>query len=199
MIAESAVPTATATDQVIDLTESAGSLRSQAKILHQDSSDLHLDVLFREWQQRTNQQAKKAPAVTLEQLADLGFAWRDVARMLGVSVPAVQKWRRSGGVTGSNRRAIASLLALCEMISDRYMVQEIASWFEMPVAADVQLTPLDLYAEGRMEILFDHASGHSDPQQLLDAYDPAWRDHFRSDFEVVKAADGEMAIRPKGK
>ncbi len=198
-LTEVSVPAATAASQVFDLTDTAGSLRSIAKLIHESSSELHLDALFQEWQQRTNQRARTAPLRLLDELAELGFAWRDIARMLDVSVPAVQKWRRSGGVTGPNRRRIASLVALCELITERYHVQEIASWFETPLSAEVPLTPIDLYVEGRLDVLLDHASGHSDPEQLLSSYDPAWRERFRSEFEVFKAADGELAIRPKGK
>ncbi len=191
-------PAATSADQVFDLTESAGSLRSEAKFLHEGTSALHQTALFQEWQQLTNLRARTAPLVLLEALADLGFSWRDVAGMLDVSVPAVQKWRRSGGVTGPNRRKIASLLALCDLVGSRYHVQEIASWFEMPISSDAPTTPIDLYAEGRVAILLDHASGHStDPEQLMNAYDPSWRERFRSDFEVYQEADGNLSIRPK--
>ncbi|BDR52201.1 hypothetical protein KIM372_01080 [Bombiscardovia nodaiensis] len=46
----------------------------------------------------------------LEQISDLGFAWRDVARMLHVSVPAIQKWRRKNArASAENKRNLASL------------------------------------------------------------------------------------------
>lgn len=35
-------------------------------------------------------------ASMLSDLAELGFAWRDIARLVKVSVPAVQKWRKGG-------------------------------------------------------------------------------------------------------
>ncbi|MBF9073564.1 helix-turn-helix domain-containing protein [Streptacidiphilus sp. NEAU-YB345] len=183
----------------MDLTDTVGSLRSQTKALHEDVRGLHEEALFKDWQHRTARRAKTAPLTLLDELARLGFSWRDVARMLGVSVPAVQKWRRSGGITGHNRRNIANLLALCDLISERYLVEEIASWFEMPISGDAPLTPTDLYAEGRMDILFDHASGHGDPEQMLTDYDGAWRERFRSDFEVYEESDGELSIRLKDK
>jgi hypothetical protein len=191
-------PTATTATQLFDLAETAGSLRSTARLVHEDSSELHQEASLRAWQRRTNTRGKFAPSALLEELADLGFAWRDVARMLGVSVPAVQKWRRSGGVTGENRRKLAGLLALCDEITERYHVQEVASWFEMPIISGAPVTPIDLYTEGQPELVLEHASGHSDPEQTLTAYDPEWRERFRSDFEVYVEADGEMSIRPKG-
>ncbi len=191
-------PTATAADQVFDLTESAGSLRSQARDLHEGTSALHQSALVCEWQRLTNMRARTAPAGLLQELADLGFGWRDIARMLRVSVPAVQKWRRNGGVSGPHRRSIASLLALCDLFRERYMIQEVASWFEMPISDEAPVTPIDLYAEERVSLLLDYASGQgSDPEQLLNAYDPAWRERFRSDFEIYQEADGNMSIRPR--
>jgi hypothetical protein len=191
-------PATTAADQVFDLTESAGSLRSRARDLHEDTSALHQSALVNEWKRLTNLRARTAPAALLQELADLGFGWRDIARMLRVSVPAVQKWRRNGGVSGPRRRSIASLLALCDLVRERYMIQEIASWFEMPISEEAPVTPIDLYAEERVSLLLDYASGQgSDSEQLLNAYDPTWRERFRSDFEVYREADGNMSIRPR--
>ncbi|CAG6392759.1 hypothetical protein NMG29_06575 [Streptomyces cocklensis] len=191
-------PATTTASQLSDLAEAAGSLRLVARFAHEDKIEHHQTELFRAWQQRTAVRGRSAPSPLLDELADLGFAWRDVARMLAVSVPAVQKWRRSGGVTGENRRRLAGLLAMCDEITTRYHVQEIASWFEMSIVSAAPVTPADMYAAGRPELVLEYASGHTDPEQILTAYDPDWREHFRSNFEVYVEADGEMSIRPKG-
>lgn len=190
-------PTATVASQLSDLAEAAGSLRSEAKFVHQDTAALHREIQFRSWQQRTNARGKLAPGALLDELSELGFSWRDVARMLRVSVPAVQKWRRAGGVSGENRRRLASLLALCDEITERYLIQEVASWFEMPLTAQVPLTPIDLFADSRPDLVLEHASEHGDVEDVLTAYDPGWRERYRSDFEVYLEADGAMSIRPK--
>ncbi|MER6773116.1 hypothetical protein ABT389_25680 [Streptomyces bacillaris] len=191
-------PVSTSASQLLDLAERAGSLRTSSKQIHESSSELHKEALYLSWQRRTNARGKLAPKALLEELADLGFAWRDVARMVGVSVPAIQKWRRAGGVSGENRRNLASLLALCDEITERYHIQEVASWFEMPLASNAPIRPIDMYAEGRPELVLEHASGHGDVEQILSAYDPNWRERFRSDFEVYLDTDGAMSIRPKG-
>ncbi|MFG1921065.1 hypothetical protein [Cryptosporangium sp. NPDC048952] len=198
-------PVSTAASQMVDLAESAGSLRTQVRFIQEDIrfiqediTALHHRALFVAWEKRTALRGKDAPANLLESLGDLGFAWRDIARMLRVSVPAVQKWRRAGGVTGENRRRIAALLALCDEIADRYHIQEIASWFEMPITSTAPVTPIDLYSAGKIDLVFDHASGQVDSEQILTAYDPQWREDFRSDFEVYLETDGEMSIRPRG-
>jgi hypothetical protein len=196
-LVEPFAPTSTVASQLDGLAEETGSLRQGYKAGHEISSELHRKVLFQSWQHRTFERGKQAPAALLEEIADLGFAWRDVARMIGVSVPAVQKWRRAGGVTGENRRRLASLLAMCDVITEPGYIQEVASWFEMPLSAHAPVTPIDLYAEGQPDLVLEYASGHGDTEQILTAYDPDWRERFRSAFEVYLDHDGEMSIRPK--
>ncbi|MFH8220325.1 hypothetical protein ACH4C2_13690 [Streptomyces sp. NPDC018057] len=190
-------PVTTVASQLDELAEEAGSLRSTSKYMAESTSELHQRVLFQSWQHRISERGKIAPKVLLDEIADLGFAWRDVARMIGVSVAAVQKWRRAGGVTGENRRRLASLLALCDEITERYHIQEVASWFEMPLTASAPVTPIDMYADGQPRLVLEHASGHSDEEEILTAYDPDWRERYRSDFEVYLESDGAMSIRSK--
>jgi hypothetical protein len=99
--------------------------------------------------------------------------------------------------TGESRLKVASLLAACDLIAEHYDVREIASWFEMPLVADVPVTPIDLYATEQPQLVFEYASGHDDPEQVLTSFDPEWRARYRSDFEVFRAGDGELSIRPK--
>lgn len=179
------------------LTERAGAVRGHARRLTSDTEELHRDTTFHEWTTRTAARGKEAPTELLSELAELGFAWRDVARMVGVSVAAVQKWRRGERITGDNRRRVAGLLAACDMVVEHYMVSEVASWFEMPLVPDAPLTPADLYAHERSDLVFDYASGHSEPGAVLAVFDPDWRERYRSDFEVFTAADGQRSLRPK--
>ncbi|MER8096547.1 hypothetical protein [Streptomyces goshikiensis] len=196
-LAQPTEPTVTLTNHLDNLIDSTGSLRSMGKQVSESAGARQQKALFIAWQRRTNERGKQAPKALLEEIGNLGFAWRDVARMMRVSVPAVQKWRRSGGVTGENRRRLASLLALCDEIAERYMIQEIASWFEMPISDQAPVTPIDLYAEGHADLVLEHAVGIDDTEQILTAYDTGWRERFRSDFEVYQDHDGQMSIRPK--
>jgi hypothetical protein len=180
-----------------ELTEGIGFGRARARDLSEEYGDLHKQSLFAEWRIKTAVRGKAAPAELLTALGDLGFAWRDVARLVGVSVAAVQKWRRSSGVSGESRRKLASLLAACDLITEHYGVSEIASWFEMPLVDNAPVTPLDLYAAGQHKLIFEYGSGHVEPEQVLTEFDPDWREHYSSDFEVFRADDGELSIRPK--
>lgn len=187
---------ATKTDTRL-LTEDIGFGRSRVRMLHKDYDDLHHRSYFVEWQTRTRDCARSSVATLLEQIGSLGFAWRDVARLIGVSVPAIQKWRRGEGTSGENRARVASLVAACDLIAEHYLVEDLGTWFEVPLVVGVPLTPLDLYAAERLDLVFDHASGHTDPEEILTAFEPEWRERYRTTFEVFRAADGELAIRPK--
>ena len=77
------------------------------------------------------------------------------------------------------------------------MVEEIASWFEMPLSSLAPVTPIDLYADDRADLVFEFASGHTDPEAILTQFDPDWRERYRSDFEVFEASDGNRSIRMK--
>ncbi|WP_234016885.1 hypothetical protein [Streptomyces sp. LaPpAH-108] len=195
ILTEPKSPTETTARQ---LTEEAGSFRTLTRGIAEKSAEYHKHLSFKEWQNRTNQRGRQAPKALLEEIAELGFAWRHIASMMDVSVPAVQKWRRSGGITGENRRHLASILALCDMITECYPVEDIASWFEMPISSLAPVTPIDLFSEGRLDLVLEYANGHeSDSEKILTDYDPDWRDRYSSVFEVYRDSDGEMSIRPK--
>ncbi|MDX3753628.1 helix-turn-helix domain-containing protein [Streptomyces sp. AK08-02] len=189
-------PTATTSNQLSDLTEAAGSLRYQAKFVSEDTAEVHMEFLFRDWRKGAVERGKQSPTVLLEELSDLGFSWRHIARMLGVSVPAVQKWRRSGGVSGDNRMQLASLLALCDMVQQP-VIHDVASWFEMPLTPGIPVTPIDLFTERRPDLVLEHALGPNDVEEILTAYAPNWRERYQSDFEVYRDMDGAMSIRQK--
>ena len=179
----------------MQLNERVGFVRGVARQLSVDTDELHKNTTYYEWTVRTAARGREAPADLLNELADLGFAWRDIARMVGVSVSAVQKWRRGERITGDNRRYLAGLLAACDLVVDQYMVSEVASWFEMPLVAEAPITPADLYAAERTDLVFDYASGHADPTSVLNNLDPDWREQYRSDFEVFTASDGQRSLR----
>ena len=179
------------------ITEDVGGGRSEARTLQEEYDSLHQRSHDVEWRAATAGRAKASVATMLSDLADLGFAWRDVSRLVGVSVPAVQKWRKGEKASGDSRKKLASLLAACDLIADHYMVEEIASWFEMPLSSLAPVTPIDLYADDRADLVFEFASGHTDPEAILTQFDPDWRERYRSDFEVFEASDGNRSIRMK--
>ena len=115
---------------------------------------------------------------------------------MGVSVPALRKWRAGEGVSGDNRREVARLAALCGWL-DEYFITDVASWFEVPLADGVRVTPATIYKAGRVDLVLDYAAHRLAPERVLDAYEPAWRDSLRSRFEVFEAEDGNFSLRKK--
>lgn len=178
-----------------DLTEQAGHLRNRTAIATDDVAEVHHRSLRLQLDTRIARLVIRDPALLLDELADLGFAWRDVAHMIGVSVPALRRWRFGEMPTGENRRAIAQLLAFVQIIADE--VFEPASWMEVPISGDAPTTSIDLYAAGQLNVVFDLATGNYSPEAALDIAEPGWRERYRSEWEVGTAEDGQPYIRPK--
>ena len=180
-----------------ELTDAAGFQRRRVRALQEETKDLHQNSLMSEWRIRTAERAKKSFEQMLEELADMGFSWRDLGRMLRVSVPAIRKWRQGQSPSGESRRRTALLVAACDLVSQHYMVEETASWFEVPLVPEAPVTPIELFANDRIDLVFDFASGQVDPETLLTEFDPEWRPRYSSDFEVFEAEDGQYSLRSK--
>lgn len=173
-----------------------GLLRSQARFLGEDAANLHNGLLSRQLEARTNELRKQSPRDLLTVLAEHGFAWRDIARIVGVSVPALRKWREGGGVSGDHALAIARLAAFCAIAQDDHLVlQEVAGWLEQPIVSGAGITGIDLVAEHRYEELLEYASGHVNPEGLLDRLRPEWRQKLGDHAEVFISPDGMPGIR----
>lgn len=205
---ETSTVTSVAADEVrtrtiADLADDAGFLNSRVWLHHQDAAQLHGETTqlhtgtLRELLRTRSGELAAEPLVELlAMLADEGFAWRDVARLVGVSVPALRKWRQGEAATGENRLKVASLVALCEVLRDKALQSDPASWLELPMLEDVPVTGLDLYAANRIDLLFRRALHFdADPETILDEFDPSWRSTYRGAFEVFEAEDGLPGIR----
>lgn len=182
------------------LTDEVGVVRARVGHLQEDTTGLHRDARRHEVVELAAKLSKNATLDNLLQLSDMGFAWRDIARMLNVSVPAIQKWRRKEPISGPSRGKIAELLATCKMVEDVYMVHDPASWFEMPLKREAAVTPIDLYAGRRQDLVLEAAGGHMDKEALLTEFDAEWQQKYvASNFEAFKARDGAWSVRPIGR
>ena len=184
-------PTRTSQDKLV---ERAGFLHSMTRVLSDDAADLHQRTIEIQIRSRSEEAAKRAALDLLNELADDGLAWRDIARLVGVTVPAVRKWRQGDPPTGAHRKAIAGLLAFIDVLRSDHQIMDVPSWLEMPLI-DSSVTGLDVYAAGLVEPLVMHAAGHISAEQLLDQYDPSWRSATDNRFEIITAADGQAAVR----
>jgi hypothetical protein len=190
------------TRTIDDLVEGMGHLRNVERPLGDDvaetavqAGDVHRQAFDAQLNARARDLGRRTATDLLEDVSKCGFAWRDIARLVGVSVPAVRRWRQGEPPTGSHLLAIARLLAFVEILRVDHLVSDVAAWMEMPLTPEAPVTGIDLAVEGRFADLLDLAAGHDSPENLLDRLQPGWRDRFASEFEVFEAADGEMGLR----
>lgn len=182
---------------VSQLAQQVRELRGEHSALGPRIDEVGDQTYRREWDLRSRNLAKQTVQDLLRSLGDLGFAWRDVARMIGVSVPAVSKWRRGEPVTPENARRIHRLVAMCDLLRDHFGVQDVSTWFEVPLSVEAPVTPVDLWHESRFELLWLAAEDDMPGETVLDRFDEQWRERYRSDFETFRASDGSLSIRPR--
>lgn len=177
----------------------AGVLRTEISRIGAGVASLHNDAMDDDLRSRAAVKAKKGVPSLLQELAlERGMAWADIARMVGVSVSAVRKWRTGGVSTPDNRRLLAQLAAFLDLLSES-AVEDPAQWMEMGLAlpSGYSVRPVELYALGHMIALLEIAGQRRDPAHVLDEIDPGWRDTRRANFEVFMASDGQPALRER--
>lgn len=124
---------------------------------------------------------------------EYGFAWVDVARMLGVSVPAIRKWRMSGGVSPDNTAKLADLAALAHLLSEHGIRP--AAWLSTPLVAGYTISPKHVYSSDRMSALADVALGTGDAHDLLAEFEPDWAAKYDArGYEVARFDDGTYGV-----
>ena len=193
----------TRTRTIDEVVAEAGHLRSRGRLLGEgvadtdrEVSELYRQALIEQLDAKARVIAKRSVVEMLNELADTGFAWRDIAALAGVSVPAVRRWRQGEAPTGANRLAVARIVALMETLRDDHLVSDVASWMEVPLVADAPVTAIDLAVAGRLQEVVEIAAGHSTGEDVLDRSQPGWRERYRSESEVFLAPDGELGTRP---
>lgn len=191
--------TAPGTIEAVKLSERAKSLARNVDTLHKGSDEINGLTADYEWKTRIRSRSRGTAVRDLVSLAEMGFAWREVARMLDVSVPAVTKWRRGESIATENQQKIFRLTAACDVLASSFDVEDIASWFQLPLRddGDTPITPVDLWVAGRQDLVFESARERADVDDVLDKFEPGWRDHYRSSFETFRAGDGHLSIRTK--
>ena len=181
-----------------NITAEYGVLRQRTRELTGDIEESHASALHHQIESGQTAWLAQGPLPMLEALSDFGFSWRQVAYLAGVSVPAVQKWRRGEGMSPEKRSALARVLSFLDMLEKQLLVNEVASWCSTRVVAASRITHLDLIAKDRLELAWDRAGNHASGTDVLDRYDPDWRAAIVDDgFEVFEAEDGQLALRPR--
>lgn len=191
--------TASTLETIRRFQQSYDQLTGPIRILNEDVAAGRREV--REWDldERTMAKARSdAPALLDELSTDRGFSWSDIARLSGVSVSAVRKWRAGETPSPERRRDLARLAAFVDLLDEIAPVEDPASWLLMRLSDSHTVTAADLYLDGRSNDLLEHAQGHFTLVELLDRWNPDWRDDTRSGWKIVTAADGERSIARRG-
>jgi len=135
------------TRTIDDLVEEVGYNRNVARVLGEDIVEvgrqlgqLHHRAYNAQLNTRARDIARRPQAAILEEIANHGFAWRAIARMLGVSVPALRRWRHGEPATGEHLLSMARLLAVVEILRENHLVANVAAWMEMPLVPGPPLT-----------------------------------------------------------
>ena len=183
-----------------EMLDRAETLYRRVNDLQSESTNFRRDRLVAELEDRLNIVAAQAGMDLLRTISEAGFAWRDVARLTHVSVPAIQKWRRGDGMTGHNRHKLAKIVALLDFL-DEHFISDPVSWLEMPLRENLMLSRLDLLAENRYDLVLELLSdddGVMSIEAKLDEFDASWRSKYTDDhFEAFVADDGIVSIRTK--
>lgn len=174
----------------------AGRLRSTVGVLATNVVEVHGQSLLVQLKARTEEAAKRSPIDLLGELSAAGFSWSAIARLVGVSVPAIRKWRQGESVAPENRLRLARLVAFVAVVVSDYLISDVASWIEIPIE-DSGLTGLDVLVAERYPDLVEFAANHITGGELLDRVFPEWRSSIDDRFEVADDADGERYIRMK--
>lgn len=183
------------TGTISSLVREYGLLRDETTVLDERVGDGHRAAQVRALDQRARARAQQDVRSLLEELSrDRGLGWSVIARLVGVSVQAIRKWRRGESATGENRLAVARLAAVLDLL-EQVPIQDPASWLEMPVVDGFKPRILDLYRAGHADVLLDLAGLRITPEAVLDETEPAWRTTLQLEHEVFAAEDGQLSIR----
>jgi transcriptional regulator with XRE-family HTH domain len=136
-------------------------------------------------------------------LADLtigqGLGWSAIARLVGVSVPAVRKWRLGGDIKSPRLVALARLAAFLDMLKAEG-INDPAAWLALPMGDEDAQPPVsksEIYVAGGVIDLLAYAKNHISRDGLLSRI--TVQRYSKSQYtRVVRAPDGHLSIISDG-
>lgn len=181
-------------------TQDAYAVRQRATETHAEAVDTHQSKYLDEWQLRVKTHSERSHEEMLSSLWDSGLSWRDIARLLKVSIAAVQKWRAGDKMAPKNFARLRDFVAAYDTVAAHKPGVDIASWIDVPILTDVPVTPRNLWTDGDPNTFFEYALGDLKPEAALDMFEREWRQHYRDDgFDTFVGDDGQLSIRTKSR
>lgn len=170
-------------------------LRDEVHLLHDTTETLHRSAQEFDLQERAALKNRLGPQALTEELSsERGLSWNDIATALSVSLSAVRKWRAGHDVSAENRTNLARLAALIDLL-DEAMVSEPGGWLLTPVLSGYTLRFLDIVAAGRDDLVLENAFDRMTAVEVLDAFEPDWRERTKRTFDVAVDGDGIRSLR----
>ena len=189
--------TAEATVPIRELTDVYAGLSGAVRVLDSTVESGRRAVRSLDLDDRTAAKGISEVGALLEELAtERGLSWSEIARLCGVTVSAVRKWRLGDSISPDSRRALARLAAFLELLEEVGPVGDAAGWLSMRLSEHHTVTAADLYCNGRVDDVLEYAQGQLLVSDLLDGWDPDWRDSTRSEWMVVDDPEaGRVLVR----
>jgi len=139
-------------------------------------------------------QEADASQLLAELAGTFGLSWIDLAQLIGVTIPAIRKWRQGGSVSAENTERLRGLVAFLRTLKDLQISDPVNWMHSRLVPEEATVTPLHLYSEENTVKLLEFASQGGDSTYLLNDLVPDWRARFRSEFRVSEIGPGERAV-----
>ncbi len=158
------------------------------------------------WHEQTLRQLLREKADTrarlglrglLAELTDAqGLGWSELARLVGVSVPAVRKWRHGGSITYARLESLARLVAFLDLLHQEG-VADPAAWLSLPVEGGDgrPVAKAEIYLAGGAVDLLLYVKGYLNYNDLLERA-PSVERPQPSKNQLVVAGDGRLSIVP---
>lgn len=174
----------------------AGRLRREAA---RDAAEWHEQTLRHLLRYKTDEKARLGLVSLLSELtAGYGLGWSDIASLVGVSVPAVRKWRHGGDITPARLQGVARLAAFLNILEEDD-VRDPAAWLNLPLDDfDEEISPdfvtkKEIYSSGGVIDLLAFAKRHISHDELLSRASVLERSGPHR-TRVIKAPDGNLSI-----
>ncbi len=158
-----------------------------------------LEGYLRQLDASTAPHAQAEPGDVVDSLTrEHGVGQLVIAQALGVSPTAVRKWRRREAATPGHRGRLARFAGLIDLL-DESGVHDPGGWLCIPVSDRGTLRPLEMFSAGRADLVLLLASQIDEPHDVLDLFDPRWRENFGVDeeYDVIEHADGSRSAVPR--
>ncbi len=174
------------------LAEQKAAVREVSRVAD-DRREWHETTVRALLSERADTKARQGLIGLLGELTDVrGLGWSELARLVGVSVPAVRKWRNGGDVTPPRMLALSRLAAFLELLAVEG-VQDPAAWLSLPLDDPADgTTKSEIFTAGHAPALLLYAKQELSQKELLERAGLATSPPSRN--QLVMAEDGYLSI-----